>query len=116
MIQHSPQRAFAIQAPLHDVGGEPEQRLIVAGMRKRSPMDVLGQIEVRIFYPFRRAEIEKMCAEHLSEPWDVRDPLGNGRRQRVVVGHRSLDDRDTANREADMPVGVLGLEESGVQR
>jgi hypothetical protein len=49
-----PKRAFAVKAPFHNVCGEPEQRLIVAWVWQRSPVDVMRRIEIRILYPFRR--------------------------------------------------------------
>ena len=74
-------------------------------MRKRSSVDVMGQIHVGTPHPLRRAEIEDVCAEHLPEPWDLEDPLGNALPERVVIGHRSVNDRDPTDGEADMLVG-----------
>ena len=72
-----PKWPIAIQSPFHDIGDEAEQRLVVTRVRKRRAVYVMGEIEVGIVHPFRRAEVERVRAQHLSEPWDRKYSLGD---------------------------------------
>jgi hypothetical protein len=76
----------------------------------------MGQIQVGFVHPFRRTEIQEVRVEHLPKPWNPEDPLGDGLHERVVVGHRAVNDRNPADRKADVSIGILSLEESRVQR
>lgn len=55
-------------------------------------MDVTRQIEARIVNRARRTKVEKMHVQPLAKP------------------------RYPSNRKTDVPVAILGIEESGVQR
>ena len=72
-----PEGAIAIEPRLHCIGDEPEQRLVVTGVRKCYAVNVMSEIDVRIVHPLRRAEVQRMHAQHLSEPWDRQYSLGD---------------------------------------
>ena len=110
-----PQRSISIEASLHDIGDDPVQRCIIAGLRQRNSMHMMGEIELRVIDPFRRREVERMCAHHLGEPGNLRHPLGEHRNERGVVGSRPLHDGQAADRQTHMAVGILGLEEAGIK-
>ena len=54
-------------------------------------------------------------AQDLPEPRLRQYAFGEARGERVEVGHRSSKDGNGADREADVAVGVLGVEEPRVQ-
>jgi hypothetical protein len=62
-----------------------------------------------------RAEIERLRAQHLLEPWHRQDALGEARHERVEVWHRSGDDRERSDRETDVAIRVFGLQESRIK-
>jgi hypothetical protein len=110
-----PQRTVTIQAPLHDLGDPTEQGSVITRARKCGAAYVVGDIDVGIVHPLRRAEIERPCAQHLLEPWHRQYAFGQAGDERVEVGHRSGDDGEGADREADVAVGVFGFQESRVK-
>ena len=77
---------------------------------------MLGQIDVDVVDPLRRAEVERLRAQHLLEPWRRKHALGNARDERVMVRDRSFNDGQDAHRKAYMRVRVLRLKERHIQR
>ena len=111
-----PQRAVTIEAPLHDLGDPPEQRRVIAGTRQCGAPYVMGDVEVGVVHPLRCAEIERLRAQDLPEPRHRQNAFGQAGDERVEVGHRSGEDGEGTDREADVAVGVLGFEESRIKR
>ena len=109
-----PQRTLPIESVFHQVGGQPEQCRVVTWVRKRHSMNVMGDVEVLSVDPVRRLEIQRMCAQHLPKPRHGKHSLGEARHKGVVVGNRPFQDRHGTDREADVPVGILGFEKAGI--
>ncbi len=76
---------------------------------------MVGQVELGVVHPIRGAEIERMNAQPLAESRAGADPLSEGRRERLVSGCRTFENRKTTDRQAHMLVGVFDLEESGIE-
>lgn len=76
---------------------------------------VTAKVEVRIVHPYGCTEVERTRPQALAEPRAQADPLGEGRHQRIPIRDRSLDDRQTADRQTHVPVGVFRLEKAGVK-
>ena len=100
---------------LHDLRDPPEQRRVVARPWQRRAPYVMGNID-RGVHPCGSAKIERLGAQHLAEPRHRQGAFGKGRGQRVEVGHRAGKHGNGADREADVAVGVLGLEEPRIER
>jgi hypothetical protein len=77
-------------------------------------MNVVGDVEVLSIDPVRRLEIQRMCAQHLPKSRHGKHSLGQARHKGVVVGNRPFQDRHGTDREADVPVGILGFEKAGI--
>ena len=56
-----------------------------------------------------------MCPQHLSATRNCRHAFGEGRDELVKARRRPLDDRDTADRQTHMRIGVFNLQESGIE-
>nr|WP_281291720.1 hypothetical protein [Mycobacterium helveticum] len=111
-----PQRVIAIQPALHQIGDGPEQHRVVARLRQRRPAQVVGDVERGVLHPFRCRNLERVLAHALPEAGHAADPFGQRRGQRRLLGKGSVDDGRCADHQADVPVGVLCLQEAGLQR
>ena len=98
----------------HHIGGQPEQCHVVAWVRKRDSMHVMGDVEVLGVGPLRRFEIQRMHAQHLPKPRHGKHSLGKARHKGVVVRNRPFQDRHGTDRKAYVPVGIFGFEKARV--
>jgi len=105
-----PQRTFPIESAFHHIGGKPEQRRVVAGVGKRDSMHVMGDVEVLGVDPLWCVKIKRMRAEHLTEPGHRKHSLCEARHKGIVVRNRPLQDGHGTDRQAYVPVGILGFE------
>ena len=64
-----PQRTISIEAPLHDLGDPPEQSSVIARTWQCRAPNVMGDVEIGVVDPLRSAEIERLRAQDLPEPW-----------------------------------------------
>lgn len=76
----------------------------------------MGQVEVDVVDPLRGAQVERMRAQHLPEPWRRNHSLGKARDERMMVRDRSSNDGQDADRKAYMRVRVLCLKEGHIKR
>ena len=101
-----PKRSVTIEPRFHRFGRESVQLRVVARGRKSRMVDVVGEIEAGILDPLRGAQVQGIRAQHLPEPWHCKYSLGKARQERVIVGHRSFQNRHGTHCQADVPVGV----------
>ncbi len=73
-------------------------------------MYVMGDVEVLSVGPLGRLEIQRMRAEHLTEPRHRKQSLCEARHKGIVVRNRPLQDGHGTDRKAYMPAGILGFE------
>jgi hypothetical protein len=112
---HRPGTTLA-RRTFHDFGDQSEQRGVVARLRKRPSMHMMGNLKTVVVYPFRRAEVEQVHARDLGEPGNRRYSFGQGGDEHVVIESGSVDDCQAAYRQTHVPVRIFGLEEACIKR
>lgn len=93
-----------------------ERLTLATGMRQRGTVNVVRDVEIGDLDPLRRLQIEQMGPQHLPEARQCHDPFREAGCEVVEVGQWSLDDGHPADRQTDVPVGILRLQEAGIQR
>jgi len=99
-----------------DNGNDSEQFGVIAGLRNRYPTHMTAEVESRIVDPLRRADVEGLGAEHLCTARDCLNTLCQNAFEFFKVRRGALDDRDSADRQTDVTVRILGHEETRIER
>ena len=116
MTQHSQSGRSRSQAALQHVGDNSEQFGVIARPRHRDSAHVAAEIESRIVDPLRRTDVEGLGAEHLRAARNRLNTLCQNTFELFKVGRGAVDDRDSADRQTDVTVRILGHEETRVER
>ena len=111
-----PQRAIAVEPlrhhPRHQVG----ELTVAAGRGQGGAPDVVAKVEVRVVHPDRPPQPERDRAELLAVARHQRQPPGQVCQHLLLGRRRTLEDGDGRDRHRDVRVGVLRVDEHGVQR
>ena len=89
---------------------------VVAGPRDCRPAHVTAEVESRIVDPLWRTDIEGLGAQHLRASRYRSDPFCQNIFKFVIIGYGTVDDRDAADRQTDVPVRILRHEEARIER
>jgi hypothetical protein len=111
-----PQRAVAVQSALQHVGDNPEQFGVITWARYCHPPHMAADVESRIVDPLRRTNVERQGAQHLRASRNRSNALCQNSFEFLVLGHRAIDDGDSADRQTDVAVRILGHEEARIER
>jgi hypothetical protein len=111
-----PQWTIPVQSALQHIGDNSEQFGVIARPRNCHPAHVPAEVESRIVDPRWRTDIEGLGAQHLRAPRYCPDPFCQNIFEVAIIGHRTVDDRDSTDRQADVPVRILRHEETGIER
>jgi hypothetical protein len=107
-----PRWAVQIEGPFQGVGDGPGQLGLVAGVGNGYPAHVVGQVEVRAVDPLL---VQRMRPQQLRAPRDRQDAFRQKAFEPLVVGRGADDDGHRADRQARVPIRIVGLKECRVQ-
>ncbi len=111
-----PQRVVAIEAVRHHAGHQSAELRVAARRRQRRLADVEAEVEVRIVDPERCPQAKRDRPQLPPVSRHEREARPDGRADLVVRRRRTLEDGDRGDGHRQMPVLVLGVEETGVER
>jgi len=104
-----------IKPALHQICRELEKRPVVTWMQYGRASDMVANVERGVVNPLGGFEIQRMRAQNLVETRNFRQPHTQTCNEIPEIGRRTIEDRQRADGEADVWIGVLGLQESRVQ-